>query len=100
MLNEFLPELEVVEVNRRGGTYQFICHEKSRAHPVPIALKAHIASIADTSGHCTMSVCSDLMCIYGFRQDASFVTNQAVPQVSLRRDFLPCVDHTPAERFV
>jgi len=59
MLNEFLPELEVVEVNRRDETYQFICHGKSRAHPVPIALKAHIVSIADTPGHCTMSVWSE-----------------------------------------
>ena len=32
--------------------------EKSRAHSVPIALKAHVVSIADTLGHCTMSVYS------------------------------------------
>ncbi len=28
MLNEFLPELEVVEVNRRDEAFQFICHGK------------------------------------------------------------------------
>lgn len=96
MLNEFLPELEVVEVKR----FNLFAMENSRVHPVPIALKAHIASIADTSGHCTMSVCSDLMYSYGFRQDASFATNPAVPQASLGRDSPPCVDHTLAEQSV
>ncbi|MHC9161547.1 ISL3 family transposase [Exiguobacterium profundum] len=40
MLNEFLPELEVVEVNRRDEAFQFICHGKQSCAPCPHCTKS------------------------------------------------------------
>ena len=39
MLNEFLPELEVVEVNRCNEAYQFISHGKKSCAPCPHCTK-------------------------------------------------------------
>lgn len=51
MLDELLPELKLIDVNRYDNTYQFIWRGKKSCASCPVAQSAHTASTADTLEH-------------------------------------------------
>ncbi len=95
MLDDFLPELEVVDVNRCDEAYQFICHGKKSCTLCPSCAKCsyrvHSRYIRTLRDERVFGMDGN----YGLRRDVSSATIAPVPRVSSRNGLPPYVDpHT------